>query len=463
VKDMNTPEPLYVPELEQQLLGALLSNNDLYHQISGDINADHFGDQVHAAIFKNIVTRIANEHLASPVTLKVDMENHEGLKELGGPAYLVRLVGASMGASQIKHYASEITQLWQRRTLDKAFMDASEAIRDGQGADEAKAALELLLTTMPASYGQENSMSWMKALTETVSDIQQAYEGHTSSITTGLDALDKKLGGLFRQNLVVIGGRPSMGKTSLALKIAIANAAQGKKVAIVSLEMSVEELGQRVLSEKSQIPYFNFRNNSLTDVQLSQTTQAAKGVMELPIAIIPKHVREVASIYAALKKQKARMGGLDLVIVDYLQLMRAKGSGRTEQMTEVSLQLKHFAGLLDVPVVALSQLNRSLENRDDKRPMLSDLRESGQIEQDADVVLFCYRDYYYLQREKKPEKVEELVDHEAALLASKGVMEVNVAKQRMGPIGTVKVGCDMATNRFWDLDTPQQQTDMEGF
>ena len=464
MKDMaDTTEPLYSPELEQQLLGALLADNDRFHEISGKLNVEHFGDPVHADIYRNIATRITKDHLASPVTLKVDMEDHEGLKELGGPQYLVRMLGASMVGSQIKHYADEIIQLWHRRTLDRAFMDAAEAIRAGQGADEARAALELLLTTMPATYGQENTISMTKMLTATIENINEAYSGRTSTITTGLKSLDDKLGGLFRQNLIIIGGRPSMGKTSLALEIATSNAKEGMKVAIVSLEMSGDELGQRMLSEHSGIPYFTYRANNLSEDQMRRTIESAKDISTRPIAIVPKHIREVASIYAALKKIKANMGGLDLVIVDYLQLMRAKGSGRTEQMTEVSLQLKHFAGLLDVPVVALSQLSRQVENREDKRPMLSDLRESGQIEQDADVVLFCYRDAYYLEREPKPKQPDDLADHEAALIASRKIMEVNIAKQRMGAIGTVKVGCDMTTNRFWDLNKPSEQSTMEDF
>ena len=309
---------------------------------------------------------------------------------------------------------------------------------------------------------KQSSISMVKSLHGAIERISSGFQSDAPlGIMTGIRDFDEMTGGLHAPDLLILGGRPSMGKTSLATSIALRCAQQGFQVGIVSAEMSDESLSHRVISELSGVEYRKFRNpNSLTSQELEATVNAVRQGAELPIDIVPPHVRDIGGIYNALRRIKGHRGKLDLVVVDYLQLIRGPGKNRLEQMTEVSIQLKAMAKALNVPLIALSQLSRGVEMRDDKRPVLSDLRETGQIEQDADVVIFCYRDHYYLSREKPPKKIEDLADFEAAKSACRDRMEIIVAKQRMGAIGTVHVGCDIRVNRFWDLETSIQQGEM---
>jgi replicative DNA helicase len=460
-------EPIHNIELEQALLGCLLVNNDNFHKISAITLPDHFFDPVHMDIYKKIVGRIAKEHLASPVTLKTDLEAHPGLAELGGPAYLARLAGAAMSVFAVKDFALNLLEIFNRRRLSEVTGAGLVALENGANYSDVKSGFELFMSEVPDEENRESSMSMLKAFTGAIEQMGEGYkQGIPQGIMTGLTALDDKTSGLHKPDFIIIGGRPGMGKTSIATSIGLRVARQNIPVGIVSLEMDDTGLAHRVLSELSGVPYFTYRNShKMREQDFRATIEAAQEAESLPMEIVPPHVRDTGAIYSALKRidrKYADRGGLGLVIVDYLQLIRARGNGRTEQMTEVSQQLKHMAKMLNCPVIALSQLSRGVENRDNKRPMLSDLRESGQIEQDADAVLFCYRDFYYLDRETPPKKVEDQADWEAAKTASKKVMEVNVAKQRMGPIGTITIGCDMPTNRFWDLEeTKQIGMDME--
>lgn len=468
----NTPNhnPLYGVELEQQLLGALLCNNERYNEISGDLNSDHFYEPVHADIFRNIATRISKEHLASPVTLKVDMENHGGLKELGGAAYIARLAGASIAGFQVKYYADEIVQLWQRRTLDKALLDASEAIRGGQGADDTRASLEILLQGLGESRDAPRSVSFLSASTQAIMQINDAFKTGLAGIPTGISELDRVIGGLVNQDFTIVAGDTSMGKTSLATVIAYNVAKAGYGVGFASLEMSEAALATRINAIESGIAYHKMRNGQITKSEFDQLIHTSKAQEALPIRIYNSRVRTVAAILSETKRAQHMMKpngdfkGLGLLIVDYIQLIRGSGGSIYERVTEVSSQMKAMAKVLDIPVIGIAQLSRGFK-KDNKnpRPQLSDLKDSSQLEQDADNVIFCYRDHYYLSREKEPTGVEELVDHRAALDASKSRMELIVAKVRMGAIGNVNIGCDMATNRFWDLDAPSNQSNMEGF
>jgi replicative DNA helicase len=266
--------------------------------------------------------------------------------------------------------------------------------------------------------------------------------------------------------MVVLAGRPSMGKTALATSVALRVAKSGVPVGIVSLEMDSDGLAHRIISELSGVEYFQYRRaHEMSERDFRKTAAAVQANSHLPIEIVPSHVREPGAIFSALQRISRKhhaAGGLGLVLVDYLQLASGKGNSAQERIGQISTAMKHMAKMLGCPVIALSQLSRAVESekRKDKRPMLSDLRDSGQIEQDADVVMFCYRDHYYLSREQPPENVEERADYEAALHASKNVMEVITAKQRMGPIGIDKIGCHLPTNRFWGLE---EQPPLEGF
>lgn len=442
-------------ELEQQLLGAVLSDNERMHKIAGLLKPEHFFDPVHERIFKAIQLRLKNEHIASPVTLKTDLENDEGLKELGGAKYLARLVGASISGFAVRDYAEQIVYLANKREVMAVLKGAAEKIADGQDVGAVKSGVEVSLAEVEDT-GKESTLSIAKAFTEAIRHMNDAYqEGMPVGIQTGLTDLDRRIGGLFAPDLMILAGRPSMGKTALATSLALRTARQRKAVAIVSLEMDGEGLAHRILSELSGVQYNSYRKaHDMTEADFRKTVDAANENAFLPIEIVPPHVRDPGAIISALRKvdQKHKnIGGLGLVVVDYLQLVSERGQNKTEQIGNVSNALKKIAQMLHVPVLALSQLSRGVEARDNKRPMLSDLRDSGQIEQDADVVMFCYRESYYLEREKAPEKPEEQADFEAAKAACKNVMEVITAKQRFGSIGTDRIGCAIATNRFWDL------------
>ena len=438
-------------EVEQQILGALLLDNKLFDKISGIVRFEHFYEPTHADIFKNIATRIAKELLASPITLGSDLEHHEGLADLGGAQYLTRLAGASISSFAISDYAIQIEGLYKRRTIKNALEDTLAVVGSDPDPEAAKSALEAAILTLPQGSGQASYLSLLKSLQTTIQEMSDAYQGQMIGVPTGLKVLDNRLAGFQRQNLILLAGRPSMGKTALALSLGTNAAREGFRVGIVSLEMSDSELTNRVISEASRINYSKARRGDISEDEFRKIADVSKNLSDLPMYIVPPHVRDIPGIYSALKSIKARAGGLDMVIVDYLQLVRVKGNSANERVNEISQQLKGLARLLDVPVVALSQLSRACEARDNKRPILSDLRDSGSLEQDADVVLFCYRHEYYMSRETPPDKEAARVDWEADFAACKNKMEVITAKQRMGSVGVDFIGCHMPTNRFWDL------------
>jgi len=451
-------------ELEQQILGALLTNNDRYHAVAHRITSDLFYEPTHGRIFERIKARIDAEHPATPVTLKSDLQDDEALKELGGPAYLARLAAASISGSQISSYVDMLeieAHFWQLRDLVE---QARYGLTRPGEAGNVRSLLEMGLTKIgQGGADKQNAVSLMQAGTGALKELIEAKQsGNTIGLKTGFHDLDELIGGMRGGDIVIIGGRPSMGKTALALSIGSNVAKQGIPVSIVSLEMTEQAIFYRAVAESTGLKYADIMQAKVTDAELNKIGHATKKLAEeFPMSIIPPHVREPSAIHAAIKSQRERWGGMGLAIIDYLQLVRAPGRDRVQQMTEASIQMKTMAKLLNIPVIVLAQLSRQVEQRDDKRPMLSDLRESGQIEQDADTVLFCYRDHYYLSREKPPQKTEARADYEAALTVSKNRMEVIVAKQRMGPTGTVRLGCHMATNRFWNL--ADEQKEAEGF
>ena len=449
--DLDQDEEIWNVELEQQILGAVLGNNNGFDLVSGIISAEHFYEPTHQDLWRYIAGRIAKGHLASPITAKVDLASHAGLNELGGGKYLVRLVGSSIGSSQIVLYANELASLFRRRGLKNALGEALRSISDDSDPEVAISKLEVYLGSLEPISGQEKIVSMLAATTRMLESVNDAYKGVDFGISTGLSALDRRIGGFKPGELVVVAGRPSMGKTSLALKFAEDAASKGKKVVIVSREMSAEALAERITSSHAEINYSKFRRGEIDENEFKAVVDAAKGIAGLPIYITPPHVRDIAAVHSALKVAQHRMKGIDLVLVDYIQILRGVGRSTNEQVSYITSSLKSMALMFDVPVVALSQLSRQVESREDKRPVLSDLRDSGSIEQDADIVMFCYRDYYYLKREQPPNKAELRADYEAALSQSKNVMEIVTAKQRMGPIGNDKIGCHLPTNRFWDL------------
>ncbi|HCI99329.1 MAG TPA: replicative DNA helicase, partial [Sulfitobacter sp.] len=442
-------------EAEQQLLGAILTNNDIYDRVASVIGPKHFYDPVHARIFEIAAARIAKNNLASPVTLKAFMEDDEGLKELGGPAYLVRLAGAAISAFAVRDYAQMIYDLAVRRDLIQLGRDIAAKAAQVDVASEPREQIveaEQKLYKL-AEQGQTESgfQSFLKAVTDAVNVANAAYQrdGGLSGVSTGLIDMDKKLGGLHPSDLLILAGRPSMGKTSLATNIAFnvakayrrgtlhdgtEGAVDGGVVGFYSLEMSAEQLAARILSEAAEIPSHQIRSGDMTETEFRRFVDAAKALEACPLGIDDTPALPISQLAARARRLK-RTHGLDVLIIDYLQLVRGTGKGenRVNEISEITMGLKAIAKELNIPVIALSQLSRQVENREDKRPQLSDLRESGSIEQDADVVMFVFREEYYKEREKPGDhELDKMAIWQEEMERLHGRAEVVIGKQRHG-------------------------------
>jgi replicative DNA helicase len=478
-QDADEPLPHNI-EAEQQLLGAILTNNDVYDRVASIINEAHFFDPVHARIYEIASARIAKNALASPVTLKAFLEDDPGLKELGGPTYLVRLAGAAISSFAARDYAQMIYDLAIRRSLIGLGRDISSKAAKVEVQSEPK---EQIVEAEQALYklgeaGQANQgfQSFLKAVTDAVNVANAAYQrdGGLAGISTGLTDMDKKLGGLHKSDLLILAGRPSMGKTSLATNVAFniarayrkgslpdgsEGAVGGGVVGFFSLEMSAEQLAARILSEASEVSSEQIRRGDMTEAEFRRFVDAAKDLEACPLYIDDTPALPISQLAARARRLK-REHGLDVLIIDYLQLVRpatAKDS-RVNEVSEITQGLKAIAKELDIPVVALSQLSRQVESRDDKRPQLSDLRESGSIEQDADVVMFVFREEYYKEREKPGDHdLEAMAKWQEEMEKLHGRAEIVIGKQRHGPIGTVELSFEGRFTRFGNLVKPWQQ------
>ena len=467
---MNDLSPLQSAsvEAEQQLLGAVLLHNDVFGAVADVLRPEFFFDPVHRRIWEICAARIPKGHLSSPVSVGVVMDGDPGLAELGGRRYLIRMAGASISAHAARDYAEVIVEAAARRALAEATTGATSALTVGDDVHEVKGRLLTALAAMPEVSGQESTASLLRAFTAAAEQATAAYQGNASYLKTGVPALDGILRGLGPGDYMVLGGATSMGKTSLALEIAARVAMdQGKGVAFVSLEMSMEQLASRMASAIARVPYAALRDpQDMAEDDFKRWLLAGQKISDAPLRIIPKHVRDIAGIHAAVTRARRELGkaGLGLIVVDYAQLVRGAGKGRYEQMTDVSIGFKTLAGLMGCPIIALVQLSRDIGLRDDKRPHLSDIKESGQFENDADQAVFCYREAYYLEREgPKANKAGDITDEARAdwtadLQRAKNVMELLVRKNRHGPLGSVTIGFHDATNRFWNLD---HQPEME--
>ena len=477
--EVSSPESVpHSIEAEQQLLGALLTNNDVYDKIASIITPKHFYDPVHARIFETAAARIAKNNLASPVTLKAFFEDDDGLKELGGPAYLARLAGAAISAFAVRDYAQLIYDLAIRRDLIALGQEISAKAARVDVASEPKEQIveaEQQLYKL-AEQGQTESgfQSFLKAVTDAVNVANAAYqrEGGLAGIATDLMDMDKMLGGLHKSDLLILAGRPSMGKTSLATNIAYnvakaykrgklqdgsEGAVDGGVVGFFSLEMSAEQLAGRILAEASEISSHKIRQGDMDETEFRRFVDAAKELEACPLFIDDTAAIPIAQLAARARRLK-RTHGLDLLIIDYLQLVRGTSENRVQEIGEISMGLKAIAKELQIPVIALSQLSRQVENREDKRPQLSDLRESGSIEQDADVVMFVFREEYYAEREKPSDhELDKMAEWQERMSRLHGKAEVIIGKQRHGPIGTVELSFEAQFTRFGNLVKPWQQ------
>ncbi|MFD1509331.1 replicative DNA helicase [Lacimonas salitolerans] len=469
-------------EAEQQLLGAILTNNDVYDRVASIINSKHFYDPVHARIYEVAAARIAKNNLASPVTLKAFFDDDEGLKELGGPAYLARLAGAAISAYAVRDYAQMIHDLAVRRELIRLgheIVDRAKKVDiDSEPKEQIVEAEQSLYRLSEQGQTASGFQSFLRAVTDAVNMANAAYqrEGGLAGISTGLIDMDKKLGGLHKSDLLILAGRPSMGKTSLATNIAFniaktyrkgtlpdgtEGAVEGGVVGFYSLEMSAEQLAARILSEAAEVPSEQIRRGDMTEVEFRRFVDAAKSLEACPLFIDDTPALPIAQLAVRARRLK-RTHGLDVLIVDYLQLVRGGGrsENRVNEISEITMGLKAIAKELNIPVIALSQLSRQVENREDKRPQLSDLRESGSIEQDADVVMFVFREEYYKEREKPGDHdLEAMAKWQDEMERLHGKAEVVIGKQRHGPIGTVELSFEGRFTRFGNLVKPWQQTD----
>ena len=467
-------------EAEQQLLGAILTNNDIFDRVAAIIGPKHFYDPVHARIFETAATRISKNALASPVTLKTFLEDDEGLKELGGPAYLARLAGAAISAYAARDYAQMIYDLAVRRELIQVGRNiadkAAKVDVDSEPKDQIVEAEQALYALAEQGTTDQGFQSFLRAVTDAVNMANAAYqrEGGMAGVSTGLIDLDKKLGGLHKSDLLILAGRPSMGKTSLATNIAFnvakaykkgilpdgtEGAVDGGVVGFYSLEMSAEQLAARILSEAAEVPSEQIRRGDMTETEFRRFVDAAKSLEACPLFIDDTPALPIAQLAARARRLK-RTHGLDVLIVDYLQLVRGTGrsENRVNEISEITMGLKAIAKELNIPVIALSQLSRQVESREDKRPQLSDLRESGSIEQDADVVMFVFREEYYKEREKPGDhEMEKMATWQEEMERLHGKAEVVIGKQRHGRIGTVELSFEGKFTRFGNLVKPWQQ------
>jgi replicative DNA helicase len=468
---------------EQALLGALLANNKAYERVSDFLLPDHFADPIHGRIFAAIARRVDAGRLADAVTLKAEFEHTGVLEEVGGTAYLAQLLSAMVGIINAGEYGRVVHDSWMRRQLidigETVVNNAFGADPELDGPQQLEAAEQSLFDL--AAHGRTDGgfITFETAMAHALEAAEKAFQrtGHVSGLSTGLRDLDKKTGGLHPSDLVILAGRPGMGKSALATKIAFGaahaladearagnpDAVPRRAVAMFALEMSAEQLATRLLAEETRISSDRIRRGEIGQRDFDRFVQVATELRALPL-----HIDDTAAITLSAMRTRCRRlkrtQGLALVIVDYLQLMRPAAGTRVEnrvlEISQITQGLKALAKELQVPVLALSQLSRAVESRDDKRPQLSDLRESGSIEQDADMVMFIYRDEYYLSQ-RMPKQIafdNEDKFHDAMEKWQRDMAQVHnkaellIEKQRHGPTGKIDLLFEGEFTRFADID-----------
>jgi replicative DNA helicase len=457
-------------DAEQALLGAILIDNGVLETIEGLVEAADFFDPLHHALFDEIAATVARGHLASPVTLAQTFESYPPITpDMPVPRYLGRLLINATTTRHAPEYARLIHSLAMRRaviTIGEAMVDdAYTAPAEVTGEEHIEMAEQRLMALAENGRADTAEVTFAHAVDVAIEAANAAYErgGALAGLSTGLVDLDRMLGGLAPSDLIILAGRPSMGKTALATNIGIYNARKwfetggnaGAKVMFYSLEMSDQQLGTRVLGEHASIPSEKIRRGSLDENDFRRLVQAAAEIRDIPFYIDQTGGLPLARLAARARRAK-RKYDFNLLIVDYLQLMSGSQSrregNRVQEVTEITTGLKALAKELNVPILALSQLSRAVEQRADKRPQLSDLRESGSIEQDADVVMFVFREEYYLERDRPPigdTDAQAIWDVRMREAAGKG--EVIIGKQRHGPTGTVMVAFDGTVTKFSNL------------
>ncbi len=471
-------------DAEQALLGGILFDNEIYNRVGDFLQAPHFYDPVHGRIYAVAAELIGRGNLADGITLKSRFERDEGLEEIGGAAYLADLLDKAAPAPLALEYARLIYDLALKRDLmrigGEISAEAGDPETDADARGQIESAERKLYALAEAGAPGKGFVGFDMAVSRSIAMAAAAYEreGHVSGLSTGFKDIDTQLGGLHKSDLVILAGRPSMGKTALATNIAynVARAykweptpeggrktIEGGVVGFFSLEMSAEQLATRLLSQHAEIPSNNIRKGEITGPEYERLRDAAVDLQSIPLHIDETGGLSIGGVAARARRLK-RTHGLDLIIIDYLQLASGvdrRGDNRVQEITEITGGLKALAKELDVPVLALSQLSRQVESREDKRPQLADLRESGSIEQDADVVMFVFREAYYLGRAEPREGTPEHAAWQEQMAELGHQAEVIVGKQRHGPIGTVRMAFNGAFTRFDNLARPGRYDDYQ--
>ena len=452
-------------EAEQAVIGSILVSNDLFDEINVIISHVNFYDPMHQKIFSAIENLIYKGMLANPITLKNHFENEKD--ELNIPEYLVKVTKFSTSSRQAIEYSRIIYDMFVRRELVKI----SEGTIDSAKLNDLNVSGQTIIENSErqlfdlAEKGSFNSslVKFDEAMKLTIEMASNAYKNDSGivGVPTGLRDLDDRLGGLHNSDLVIIAGRPSMGKTALATNIAF-NAAEnlqqsGKKssIAFFSLEMSSEQLSTRILAEQSRIKSNDIRTGKITDEQFDKFIETSKNISELPLYIDETPAISIAALSNRARRIK-RLFGLDMIVVDYIQLMSGSlnnRDGRVQEISQITQGLKAIAKELSIPVIALSQLSRQVEQRDNHQPQLSDLRESGSIEQDADVVMFVYREAYYLERKEPQAATIEHAEWQAKMGEIASLAQIIIAKHRHGPTGNIDLEFEAMFTKFKDKDT----------
>lgn len=468
-------------DAEKALLGAIFANNKAYEKVSEFLLPDHFVIAQHGRIYDACSKLIEKGQIADPVTLKRYFEQDEGLADIGGAAYLVDLAESVVSIINAGEYGRIIYDLHLKRELISLGEDVVNRAYGGDVDDEAtrqiEAAEQTLYDLATTGNYEGGFQSFKESVVEALRMAEAAHkrDGALAGVTSGLSDVDTMLGGLHPSDLLILAGRPSMGKTALATNIAY-NAAytyhktggeEGAVVGFFSLEMSSEQLATRIISEQTQTSSDSIRKGKITTPEFDRLVAMSQTLHDIPIFIDDTPALTVSALRTRARRLK-RQHNLGLIVVDYLQLISGSGSsrndGRVQEVSEITRGLKTLAKELDVPVIALSQLSRAVEQREDKRPMLSDLRESGSIEQDADVVMFIFREEYYLERKGTSQHENESDDkfyqrqqrNEERLEKVRNIAELIIAKQRHGPVGTVELQFTGEFTRFSDLERIHQ-------
>jgi replicative DNA helicase len=461
-------------EAEAALLGALMVDNRLVEDVQLKLKPHHFFEPLHQRIYEAILKLTDNNRIANPVTLRPMFEADDSIKEVGGPAYLAQLTGSGAAVIGARDFAEQIYDLALLRALIGVGRDLVEGALDTSEEVAPLAQIERAETELykVAEEGgaEGKAKSFSEATREALEMAERALNsgGHLSGFTTGLESLNGKIGGLHKSDLIIIAGRPGMGKSALGTNIGFAAAKRflkdaedgiepersaGAPVALFSLEMSADQLATRILAEQSGISSENLRMGKISQQEFRQLARAAADLQTLPLYIDDTPGLTIAALRARARRLK-RQKGIGLVVVDYLQLLQGTGKNsndnRVQEISEISRGLKQLAKELDVPVIGLSQLSRAVEQREDKRPQLSDLRESGSIEQDADIVLFIYREDYYLAAKQPADDHPDIDKWREEMARVYGTAEVIVAKQRHGSTGKIRLKFESRITKFSD-------------